>query len=120
MHLHFTLPNPGPTAEQALADAPAFAGATGEPDARGRIRHTYRGLRLEYRPGQYKGRVRGSLHTFAQGNNLGTFTAADVARAVAELAEALAIPPEALLVKWLEVGVNLTVPTAPRPFLEQL
>jgi hypothetical protein len=64
--------------------------------------------------------VRGSLHTFAHGHNAGRFTAPEIGAACAELAEALAMPPAWLTVRRLEAGVNLRVPTAPRPFLESL
>lgn len=117
-HLHFLLPDA--EAEQRLARAPAFAQSSGEPDERGRVRTTYRGLRLEYAPATRWGRVRGSLHTFAHGHNLGRFTAPEIGVACAELAETLAMPPEWLTVRRLEAGVNLLVPTAPRPFLESL
>jgi hypothetical protein len=116
--LHFLLPNAA--AEQRLARGPAFAHSSGEPDKYGRLRAAYRGLRLEYAPATRWGRIRGSLHTFAHGHNAGLFTAPEIGAACAELAEALAMPPTWLTVRRLEAGVNLRVPTAPRPFLESL
>jgi hypothetical protein len=92
----------------------------GEPDERGWVRAAYRGLRLEYAPATRWGRIRGSLHTFTHGHNAGRFTAPEIGAACSELAEALAMPPEWLTVRWLETGVNLQVPTAPRSFLESL
>lgn len=120
LNLHFTLPQPVQEYEAALAESLAFTGSHGQIDEQGRILAEYRGLRIEYRPGEYRGRVRGSLHTFAQGSNVGVFAATEVTRACAELASSLSLPPEFFVVKQLEVGVNLAVPTSPRPFLETL
>lgn len=122
LHLRFELDPPYAAAEEALAHAPAFAAATGEPDERGRVRTQFRGLRVEYWPGQHWGQIRGSLHTFTHGpnSNGGVFEPAEVARACTELAQALSLPPEALVVRKLEAGVNMEVPTPPRKFLEQL
>jgi hypothetical protein len=122
LHLRFELAPPYAAAEEALAQAPAFAAYGGEPDELGRVRTHFRGLRIEYWPGQHWGQVRGSLHTFAHGpnSNGGLFAAADVARACTELAEALSLPPSALVVRKLEAGVNLEVSTSPRRFLEHL
>ena len=117
-HLHLTLPDEA--AERRLADSEAFAGADGQPDHRGRIRAAYRGLRLEYAPETRFLRVRGSPHTFAQGDNSGTFTASEVATACRDLAGALDMPAEWLTVHKLEVGVNLPVADSPRAFLESL
>jgi hypothetical protein len=122
LHLRFELAPPYKEAEEALARAPAFAATTGEPDELGRVRVQFHGLRIEYWPGQHWGQVRGSLHTFAHGpnSNGGLFAASEVARACTELAAALNLPPSALVVRKLEAGVNLNVPTPPRRFLEQL
>ena len=117
-HLHLTLPDEA--AERRLAGSEAFAGADGQPDHRGRIRAAYRGLRLEYAPETRFLRVRGSPHTFAQGDNSGTFTASEVATACRDLAGALDMPAEWLTVHKLEVGVNLPVADSPRAFLESL
>ncbi|ALD21322.1 hypothetical protein [Hymenobacter sp. DG25A] len=119
-HLHFLLPAFDAGAEQRLARSPAFAQVSGEPDSRGRLRASYRGLRLDYVPATRWGRVRGSLHTFAHGHNAGRFTASEIEAACAELSEVLAMPAEWLTVRRLEVGLNLSVPTPPRPFLESL
>ncbi|MCC3152761.1 hypothetical protein Q3A66_07125 [Hymenobacter sp. BT770] len=108
--------------EQALADSLAFAHRTQEEGDDGRllIRAKYKNLRITYWPDQHRGLIRGSLHRFAHGSNGSHFPAADVARACAELAAALALPPAALVVSRLEVGVNLEVPTPPRKFMELL
>ena len=118
--LHLTLPGNGPGAEQRLANSAAFADYDGQPDGRGRIRAAHRGLRLKYDPATGFLQVRGSLHTFAHGHNLGTFTAAEARAACAELAGVLDAPPERLTVHRLEVGLNLPVADSPRQFLESL
>ena len=121
LHLRFELTAPYAAAERALANSQAFECATQnqEHDDGGlRIRAKYKNLRLTYWPEQHRGLVRGSLHSFAHGNNGTHFPADDVVRACAELAAALCLPPEALIVSRLEAGVNLEVPTAPRKFLE--
>ena len=117
-HLHLVLPDAD--AERRLANSEAFAGADSQLDHRGRIRAAYRGLRLEYTPETRFLRVRGSPHTFAHGDNTGTFTAPEVATACRDLAGALDMPPEWLTVRKLEVGVNLPVADSPRAFLESL
>ena len=121
LHLRFELP-PHAGAEQALGNSLAFERATHEHDDDGRlrIRANYKNLRITYWPDQHRGLVRGSLHSFAHGSNGAPFLADDVVRACAELADALALPPEAFVVSRLEVGVNLDVPTPPRKFLELL
>ena len=122
LHLRFELTAPYAQAERALANSPAFAHAAQEEDDNGRLRFRakYKNLRLTYWPDQRRGLVRGSLHSFAHGTNGTPFTAGDVSRACAELAAALTLPPTALVVSRLEVGVNLDVPTPPRKFLELL
>ena len=122
LHLRFELPAPYAVAERALANSPAFAHATQEDDDNGRprIRAKYKHLRITYWPDQRRGLVRGSLHSFAHGTNGTSFPADEVTRACAELAAAIALPPDALIISRLEVGVNLEVPTAPRTFLELL
>ncbi|MCR5889451.1 hypothetical protein LRS06_17075 [Hymenobacter sp. J193] len=119
-HLHFQLPAAGTGAELRLARAPAFATCSGEPDEQGRLTAIYRGLRLEYVPATGWGRVRGSLHTFAHGHNTGPFGWMEAALACDELAVALAMPPDWLTVRRLEVGLNIPVPTPPREFLQSL
>ena len=118
--LHLTLPSNDPGAEQRLARSVAFAESDGQPDERGRIGAVHRGLRLKYSPTTGFLQVRGSLHTFAHGHNLGTFTAAEARAACAELASVLDVPPERLTVHRLEVGLNLPVAESPRQFLESL
>lgn len=120
LNLHFTIPQPVHEYEAALDRSLAFAGSTGQVDETGCIRVEYRGLRIEYRPDDNWGRVRGSLHSFAQGSNVGVFTAAEVARACIDLASSMNLPAEVFVVKRLEAGVNLVVPTPPLPFLESL
>lgn len=120
LHLRFRLPEPAHEFEAALAESPAFAGSDGQTDDRGRIRVQYRGMRIEYVPGEYRGQVRGSLHTFAQGSNVGMFGAAEAAQAAEDLAASLALPPEVFVTHKLEAGVNIAVPSSPRPFLETL
>ncbi|OGX84346.1 hypothetical protein BEN47_03005 [Hymenobacter lapidarius] len=123
LQFRFDLP-PGTDAERLLATAPALAaaeyatttGGTGGP----RLKASYRGLRLDYWPDLRRGRVRGSLHSFAYGHNAGPFPAAAVALACRELAAAVGVAPELLVVQRLEAGLNLTLPTAPRPILEGL
>ena len=119
-HLSLTLPSNDPGAESRLANAVAFGDADGQPDSQGWIRTRHRGLRVEYRPETRRLRVRGSLHSFAHGDNLDTFAAPDVGAACAELSEVLSMPADRLTVHKLEVGVNLPLPTSPRPFLESL
>ncbi|WP_400193143.1 hypothetical protein [Hymenobacter sp. B81] len=120
LHLDFDLPHPLSQFEEALLNSPAFADCNGVLDKHGRLRAEYRGLRIDYRPGQYRGRVRGSLHTFSQGSNYGVFAAAEVTEACAALAASLRLPPEVLVVRRLEAGVNLAVPTSPKAFLGTL
>jgi len=118
--LHLTLPGNDPGAEQRLANSVAFADSDGQPDGRGRIRAAHRGQRLKYDPAIGVLKIRGSLHTFAHGHNLGTFTAAEARAACAELAGVLDVPPERLTVHRLEVGLNLPLADSPRQFLESL
>jgi hypothetical protein len=120
--LKFELPSPDSVGEATLAASPAFEAATGGEDAQGWqfIKAIYRGLRIEYKPGRHYGFVRGSLHSFAQGSNVGAFTAADVTRACSELAAALCLPTEAFEVRRMEVGVNLASQSSPREFLDSL
>lgn len=123
LQFRFDLP-PGPDAERRLATAPALAAAelaaaTGGPGGP-RLKASYRGLRLDYWPDLRRGRVRGSLHSFAYGHNAGPFPAAAVALACRELAAAVGVAPELLVVQRLEAGLNLILPTAPRPILEGL
>lgn len=120
LHLHFSIPKPLHHFEAALFRSAAFADCNGEVDEHGSIRVQFRGLRIEYRPGQYWGRIRGSLHTFAQGSNVGVFTAGEVMAACTGLASSLNLPPEIFIVRKLETGVNLAVPTSPEAFLGTL
>ena len=123
VQFRFDLP-PGPGAERVLANAPALAGAELAPATGGpggpRLRANYRGLRLDYWPDLRRGRVRGSLHSFAYGHNAGPFPPAAVALACRELARAVGVAPELLWVQRLEAGLNLALPTAPGPLLEAL
>ena len=109
VQFRFDLP-PGPGAERVLAAAPALAAAELVPATGGpggpRLRASYRGLRLDYWPDLRRGRVRGSLHSFAYGHNAGPFPPAAVGLACRELAVAVGIPPELLLVQRLEAGLN--------------
>ena len=121
LQFRFDLP-PGPDAERALATAPILAAAVdiapyGSPP---HIRGSYRGLRLDYWPDSRRGRLRGSLHSFAYGHNAGPFPPAAVGLACRELAEAVGVAPELLWMQRLEAGLNLTLPTAPGPILEAL
>ena len=122
--VQFRFDLPDPQAERLLAGAPAFAAAELAPSTGGpggpRLRADYRGLRLDYWPDLRRGRVRGSLHSFAYGHNAGAFPAAAVALACYELAGAMGVAPELLLLQRLEVGLNLALPTAPGPLLEAL
>ena len=123
VQFRFDLP-PGPNAERALATAPALAAAELAPATGGpggpRLRASYRGLRIDYWPDLRRGRVRGSLHSFAYGHNAGPFPPAAVGLACRELAAAVGVAPELLWVQRLEVGLNLVLPTAPGPLLEAL
>jgi hypothetical protein len=120
LHLHFRLPEPAHEFEVALGKSLAFANCNEQLDDKGRIRAQYRGMRIEYVPGEYCGRVRGSVHTFAQGSNVGVFTAAEVVQACTDLASSLGLPPEVFVACKLEAGVNIVVPSSPLPFLETL
>lgn len=120
IHLHFNLPESACDSELALGKSLSFACTTGEPDEKGRIRTEHRGLRIEYWPSKRWGRVRGSLHTFAQGSNVGVFRSEEVASACSDLASSMNLPPEVFMVRRLEAGVNLVVDSSPRPFLESL
>lgn len=122
--LQFRFDVPGSAAERELANAPALAAAvlanrTGGPGGP-RLQADYRGLRLDYWPALRRGRIRGSLHSFAYGHNAGPFPPAAVGLACRELAGAVGVAPELLLVQRLEAGLNLALPTAPRPLLEAL
>jgi len=119
-HLSLTLPAGDLSAEGRLAYSKAFEGSDGQPNGKGWVRSEYRGARFEFHPEQRRVRVRGSLHTFAHGDNIGRFTAPDIAATCIELAEVLDMPARWLEVHKLEVGVNLPLPTSPRPFLESL
>ena len=118
--LRIALPGNDPSAEQRLARSVAFAGTDGLPDKRGRIRADHRGMRLEYIPESRVLLLRGSLHTFVHGDNLGHFAPSEVAAACAELAQVVDMPADQLTVNWLEVGLNLPVADSPRSFLESL
>ncbi|QNE40901.1 hypothetical protein F1C16_15685 [Hymenobacter sp. NBH84] len=118
VNLRATLPDS--EAEQRLGRAPAFASSDGATDAKGWVRVQHRGLRIDYFPETRKVRIRGSLHTFAQGHNLGRFTAADVTKACADVAAVVDLPPESLAVVGLEAGLNIPSANSPRPFLENL
>lgn len=120
LHLHFRLPEPVHEFEVGLANSPAFASSAGQLDDKGRLDVKHRGMRIEYVPSENWGRVRGSLHTFAQGSNVGMFNTADVVEATAALASCMGLPPEVFITRKLEAGVNLVVPSSPRPFLETL
>ncbi|ALW84163.1 hypothetical protein AUC43_03045 [Hymenobacter sedentarius] len=75
---------------------------------------------MKYDPAAGFLQIRGSLHTFAHGHNLGTFTAAEARAACAELAGVLDVPPERPTVHRLEVGLNMPVAFSPRQFIESL
>lgn len=109
-----------PEAIQRLARAPAYADSSGEADQRGRVRAEYRGFRWDYYLATKKLVGRGSLHSFAQGDNTGRFTAGEVAEACTDLAAAVDLPPERLCVRGLEAGLNLPLAKSPRTFLEAL
>lgn len=111
---------PDEEAEKALALSPAFAGHDGEPNAKGWLTTEYRGLRISYKRENRMVRIRGSLHTFHHGHNMGQFSAAQVRQACIELAAAVGLAPEALQIVGLEAGVNLPSTVSPRPFLENL
>ncbi|UOG76819.1 hypothetical protein MTX78_09510 [Hymenobacter tibetensis] len=111
---------PDEEAEQHLARSPAFLDNDGATDAKGWVRVQRRGMRIDYKPDSRELRVRGSLQTFAQGHNLGTFTAPQVHQACTDLAAYVGLPPDSLRIVGLEAGVNIPVATSPRPFLESL
>ncbi len=84
------------------------------------LRALYRGITIDYWPDTYRGQVRGSLQSFAYGHNAGSFPPAAVGLACRELARAIGVPPELMLLQRLEVGLNLALPTSPRPLLAGL
>ena len=120
MHLRFLLPADDATALERMVTSRAFRYATGEVDEYGRIRVRYRGLRIDYWPINNKGRVRGSLHTFALGHNRGRFSADMIAMACATLAAELGLSAHTLQVYKLEIGVNIPTPDSPNAFLDTL
>lgn len=111
---------PDEEAEKALALSLAFADHDGEPNAKGWLTTVYRGLRIGYKRENRRVRIRGSLHTFHHGHNMGQFSAAQVRQACTELAAAVGLAPEALQIVGLEAGVNLPSTVSPRLFLENL
>ncbi|AIZ62802.1 hypothetical protein PK28_02290 [Hymenobacter sp. DG25B] len=84
------------------------------------VQYRYRGLQIDLWFAQGRGRVKGSLHSFAQGHNRGLFTFSAVKAACEQLANDLALPAETLKVYKLEIGVNLKLDTSPASFLESL
>ncbi len=119
VHLRFRPLTPTLDGERALRAASVFANVGNyHPD--GSIRLKLRNLRIRYWPGQCKGVIWGSLHSFYKGNNLGRFRSDDVATAVEELASEFDLPAEAFEVYRLEAGFNLATPDSPLPFLESL
>ncbi len=119
----FELP-PGPQAERRLAAAPALAAAVLLPATGGpggpHLRADYRGLRLDYWPELRRGSLRGSLQSFAYGHNAGLFLPVAVGLACREVAAAVGLPPELLLVHRLETGLNLPLADAPGEVLRTL
>jgi hypothetical protein len=122
LSLRVELPAQNTKGEATLGASPAFERCLQGVDKQGWpvVRANYKNLRIEYKPGRYHGYVRGSLHSFLQGSNVGAFTVADVGRACSELAAALCLPAEAFEVRRMEVGVNLASQTSPREFLDSL
>jgi hypothetical protein len=120
MHLYFQLPAGDDEAFTRMTMSSAFVYGTPGYDNSQRLRIAYRGLRIDYWPNQRRGRIRGSLHTFALGHNRGIFTAAMVASACEELAQVVGVPGTLLRVVRLEIGVNLATPTSPNAFLTSL
>ncbi|GGG29226.1 hypothetical protein [Hymenobacter glacieicola] len=109
-----------PEAVERLARAPAYVGSTGEENERGSIRAQHRGIRWDYYNATKRLVGRGSLHSFAHGNNLGRFTADQVLTACNKLAAAVDLPPERLSICGLEAGINIPLAKSPRRFLESL
>jgi hypothetical protein len=120
IHLYFQLPAGDDEAFTRMTMSSAFVHGTPGFDNFQCLRIAYRGLRIDYWSSQRRGRIRGSLHTFALGHNRGTFTAAMVASACEELAQVVGVPGTLLRVVRLEIGVNLATPTSPYAFLTSL
>jgi hypothetical protein len=120
--LRFELPAQDAVGEAAIGASPAFEHCVERVDKQGWpvVKANYKNLRIEYKPGQHHGFVRGSLHAFAHGSNVGAFTATQVAAACSELAAALCLPANAFEVCRLEVGVNLALESSPSEFLGSL
>lgn len=118
LNIRFTLPDA--QTEYSLGSSIAFQDCDGTTDAKGFIRVQYKGLRIDYNPRYRKGRIRGSLHTFAQGHNLCRFTIDEVSTACTDLANAVGLPPRWLIITGLEAGVNVPFSISPQTFLENL
>ncbi|MCR5888016.1 hypothetical protein LRS06_09560 [Hymenobacter sp. J193] len=120
VYLYFTF-SPGSTCvDQWVHERPAFQEALIRRTEMGESQYRYRGLQIDLWWQQGRGRVKGSLHSFAQGHNCGLFTFTEVKAACEQLANDLALPAESLQVYKIEIGVNLRVPSSPGPFLESL
>lgn len=52
-------------------------------------------------------KIRGSIHKYALGNNVGRFSPSDAVKALAVLCEELNIKPNRVIVNRLEVGINI-------------
>lgn len=120
LHLRFDIPPHDHEALARMKASPAFENCPDQLDEHNCLKFSHRGLRIDYKPYERSGRVRGSLHTFALGNNRGSFTADMVESACIELAQVLGVPAGWLRVYKLEIGVNIETPTSPEPFLNSL
>ena len=120
MHLHFALPAQDGEAEERMLSSLAFAGWTSTGEMQERVRVTYRGFRIDYWFNERRGRLWGSLHTFALEHKRGCFTFELVKSACVALAQDIGIPAALLHVCTLEISVNLSTPTSPQPFIVSL
>ncbi len=104
----------------AIGRSEAFAGCDGEPDKFGWIRANHKGLTLMLSTERAKLKVKGSLPTFANGNNLELLTYAQMQRTLPAFAAAVGLPMNRLVIVGGELSVDIEPSTSPQSYLETL
>ena len=99
----------------------AFASCDGELDKYGRLQvKNYRGWTVTLVPDRCQLKVKGSLPTFANGNNLQLLQYSEMQLAIPALAAAVGLPVTRLVMVDMELSLDIEPTTDPQSFLETL
>lgn len=103
-----------------LRDLEPFSQWNGDLDNHGKVALRAQNLKWNLHPESGRLSIKGSLPSFVKGNNMHLLTYPEIQVAVSKLAAAVGLLPDRLIVRTLELSVDLILSESPRPFMESL